>query len=291
MKLRLADFPQLRLIAWNRHAGDELDEAEAFALYEAHRRHIDEASVTERERELMRRLTVSLGAGFRDVGPVNHQRLSRLLGALDASFLEKSQCYLGGGSAITFALAGYRESASVDFLCASTDGYRALRATVFDGRLGAIAKEPLKLMRDLRTDQYGIRTFIEIDSVAIKFEIVREARIELGGAMNSALGVPVLAREDLFAEKLLANADRSNDRATWNCDAIDLGMMVAHWGPVPDSAWMKSRAAYGPTIDAALANAIRRLDDATWFEACARAMHLRVDTARRALEALHSIVP
>jgi Nucleotidyl transferase AbiEii toxin, Type IV TA system len=222
---------------------------------------------------------------------VHHQRIAKLLSALDGAFLAKSQCYFGGGTAIALALGEYRESVEVDFLCASTDGYRALRATVFEGRLGAIAKEPLELMRDLRTDQYGIRTFIEIDSVAIKLEIVREARIELGGAMDSALGVPVLAREDLFAEKLLANADRSNDRATWNRDAIDLGMMVAHWGPVPDTAWMKSRAAYGPTVDAALANASRRLDDATWLEACARAMHLRVDTTRRAIEALHSIVP
>jgi hypothetical protein len=67
MKLRLADFPQLRLIAWNRHAEDELEEAEAFALYEARWRHVDEATLTDRERELIKRLTVTFGAGLLNV--------------------------------------------------------------------------------------------------------------------------------------------------------------------------------------------------------------------------------
>jgi hypothetical protein len=47
----------------------------------------------------------------------------------------------------------------------------------------------------------------------------------------------------------------------------------------------------GATVDAALANAIRRLDDATWLDACAQAMHLTAATARRALDALHVTLP
>jgi len=35
--IRLADFPQLRLLAWNRPADSCLDDAEAFALFEATR--------------------------------------------------------------------------------------------------------------------------------------------------------------------------------------------------------------------------------------------------------------
>jgi hypothetical protein len=221
----------------------------------------------------------------------HHQRIAKLLLALDGAFLEKAQCYFGGGTAIALALGEYRESVDIDFLCASTDGYRVLRAAVFEGRLGPLATAPLKLLRELRADQYGIRTFIEVDGVAIKFEIVREARIDLGGALDTTLGVPVLAREDLFAEKLLANADRSNDVATWSRDAIDLGMMASHWGTVPASAWEKARRAYGATIDAALANAIRRLDQADWLDACARAMHLTAANAQRALAGLHTIVP
>ena len=145
------------------------------------------------------------------------------------------------------------------------------------------------MLRDLRADQYGIRTFIEVDGVAIKFEIVREARIDLGGALDRTLGVPVLSREDLFAEKLLANADCSNDRSTWSRDAIDLGMMVSHWGPVPATAWEKARRAYGATIDAALANAIRRLDEPAWLATCAQAMHLTPANAQRARDGLREI--
>ena len=144
----------------------------------------------------------------------HHQRIARLLHELDGVFFEKAHCYFGGGTAITLALGEYRESVDIDFLCASTDGYRVLRAAVFEGGLGPLARAPLKLLRDLRADQYGIRTFIEVEGVAVKFEIVREARIDLGGALDPTLGVPVLTREDLFAEKLLANADRSNDRST-----------------------------------------------------------------------------
>lgn len=144
---------------------------------------------------------------------------------------------------------------------------------------------------DLRADQYGIRTFIEVEGVAVKFEIVREARIDLGGALDPTLGVPVLTREDLFAEKLLANADRSNDRSTWSRDAIDLGMMVSTWGPVPAQAWDKARRAYGAAIDAGLANALRRLDDPAWLAACAQAMHLTAANAQRALDGLHATLP
>lgn len=220
----------------------------------------------------------------------HHQRIAKLLRALDGAFLEKARCYFGGGTAIALALGEYRESVDIDFLCASTDGYRELRAAVFDGGLGPLAVAPLKLLRDLRADQYGIRTFIEVEGVAIKFEIVREARIDLGGALDPTLGVPVLAREDLFAEKLLANADRSNDRSTWSRDAIDLGMMVSTWGPVPASAWEKTRRAYGAAVDAGLVNAIRRLDEPAWLAACAEAMHLSAPNAQRALDGLHAIV-
>jgi hypothetical protein len=67
MKVRLDDFPQLKLIAWNRHAEDELEEAEAFTLYETRWRFIDQDTLTERERELIRRLTMTFGAGLLNV--------------------------------------------------------------------------------------------------------------------------------------------------------------------------------------------------------------------------------
>ena len=43
------------------------------------------------------------------------------LGAFDAGFLERAQCYFGGGTRIVLRLSEYRESADVDFLCSNRD--------------------------------------------------------------------------------------------------------------------------------------------------------------------------
>jgi hypothetical protein len=65
--LKLTDFPQLRLIAWNRSAGEELSEEEAFALYEANWRHVDQAALHLAERQLIERLTRVHGRGLMNV--------------------------------------------------------------------------------------------------------------------------------------------------------------------------------------------------------------------------------
>ena len=221
----------------------------------------------------------------------HHQRIAKLLLALDGPFFARSECYFGGGTAIALLLGEYRESVDVDFLCASTEGYRALRAAVFERGLEGLVRSPVKALRSLRTDQYGIRTFIEVDGVPVKLEIVREARIQISGGDAAELGVSVLSREDLFAEKLLANADRSGDRATFSRDAIDLGMMIAHWGQIPPKAWDKARGAYGQTVDAALGAAVRRLQEPGWLKTCVDAMHMVEADGERVLAALVSAAP
>lgn len=45
----------------------------------------------------------------------------------------------------------------------------------------------------MRADQYGVRTWLRVEDPDIRFEIVREARVTLTGAMDERLGVPVLA--------------------------------------------------------------------------------------------------
>jgi hypothetical protein len=67
MKVRLADYPQLKLIAWNRHAETELEEAEAFTLYETRWRHIDQTTLSDTERDLIERLTSEFGGGLLNV--------------------------------------------------------------------------------------------------------------------------------------------------------------------------------------------------------------------------------
>jgi hypothetical protein len=218
----------------------------------------------------------------------HHQRIARLLQTLDARLLHDAECYFAGGTAIALQLGEYRESVDVDFLCGSTAGYRLLREAVFSRDFAALVSAPVKTLRPLRTDQYGLRTFVEIDGVPIKFEIVREARIELAGAPSAQFGVPLLSREDLFAEKLLANVDRVNDRGTFNRDAIDLGMMREAWGPVPAASLQKAEAAYGPVVRTAVEEAGRRLSEPDWLAQCLTALSMSPDHGARAMGALRS---
>lgn len=61
--LRLAEYPQLRLISWNRGAEDLVREDEAFALYERNWRFVDDATLSDEERRLIARLTREYGHG------------------------------------------------------------------------------------------------------------------------------------------------------------------------------------------------------------------------------------
>ena len=62
--LRLDDFPQLKLIAWDRASSTEIDEADAFSLYERNWRFVDQQSMTAQERALIARLSALYGHGL-----------------------------------------------------------------------------------------------------------------------------------------------------------------------------------------------------------------------------------
>lgn len=204
----------------------------------------------------------------------HHNRIQTLLSALNTDFLTQNKCFFGGGTAIVLALDEYRESVDIDFLCASQEGYRELRNTIHDSSLGAIFSRPVDLARDVRADRYGIRTFLRVDGVPVKFEIVSEGRIEIAGEMNPVTGVPTLTRADMYAEKLLANADRYRDKAVASRDIIDLAMMIGHWGEVPAAAWEKVRRAYGASADRAFEGAIEMVNDRAYLGQCLAKMHM-----------------
>lgn len=60
----LGDFPELRLIAWNRNAQDAITGEEAFDLYERNWRFVDEAALLPHERTLVDRLKREYGHGI-----------------------------------------------------------------------------------------------------------------------------------------------------------------------------------------------------------------------------------
>ncbi|GGY51207.1 nucleotidyl transferase AbiEii/AbiGii toxin family protein [Pseudoduganella albidiflava] len=218
----------------------------------------------------------------------HHNRILKLLSCLDTAFLSRNHCYFGGGTAIVLELGEYRESVDIDFLCASQDGYRELRNTIDNVSLGEIFARPVELAREVRADRYGIRTFLRIDDVPVKFEIVSEGRIHIDGAINPETGVPTLSRADMYAEKLLANADRYRDKAVASRDIIDLAMMIGNWGQVPEAAWSKVRKAYGNSADRAFEEAVVMVSDRAYLDQCLAKMHMARELAEQIPAVLRS---
>jgi hypothetical protein len=172
-----------------------------------------------------------------------------VLSAMNRDFLRDAECYFGGGTRIVLELGEYRESKDIDFLCASVHGYRMLREAIGPASLGRVAGGRVKLAREVRADQYGVRTFVAVDSGTLKFEIVREARIGLSGSTVARLPVDCLDHPHCFAEKFLANADRGLDAATLSRDIVDLAFMLEGWRMADAEAGLAlAESAYGASV-------------------------------------------
>lgn len=63
MRLQIEEYPQLRLIAWNRRQDDFIEEDEAFALYERNWSLVDLTALTDKEHVLIERLAAQYGNG------------------------------------------------------------------------------------------------------------------------------------------------------------------------------------------------------------------------------------
>jgi hypothetical protein len=215
----------------------------------------------------------------------HHQRIAHVLTALDGGVLAQHGCWFGGGTCIALRFGEYRESVDIDFLVSDAAGYRDLRQllTGLDG-LAPITRQgamPLELVREVRADQYGIRTQVRMDGYAIKFEIVREARIALQapGQQDQLCGVGTLSVHDLATSKLLANSDRYADDGVFSRDVIDLAMMNLTL-PQLRMALEKATEAYGAAISRDLAKAIDRLQDRQGrLERCMQVMAMDIPKA------------
>ena len=226
----------------------------------------------------------------------HHRRIATVLGALDATLLAANACLFGGGTAMALRYGEYRESADIDFLMSSVAGYRHLRQRLTgpDGMraiekpaASATANAPpanatanpgqaLNQVREMRADQYGIRTLLRVDDINIKFEIVLEGRIQLEApsAEDNLCGVAALTPLDMAASKLLANSDRWRDDAVLSRDLIDLAMMAPP-KELLQRAMAKATAAYGDSVQADLAKAIQDLRERPHrLDHCMQAMRM-----------------
>ncbi len=215
----------------------------------------------------------------------HHQRIAHVLAALDGDALRQHGCLFGGGTCIALRYGEYRESVDIDFLVSDAAGYRELRQLLTgpDG-LNAFVRpgaQPLTMLREVRADQYGLRTAVQMDGQAIKFEIVREARMELEAPAKDDVvcGIHTLTPMDMAASKLLANSDRWADDSVFSRDVIDLAMMGLPL-PLLRLALAKAEQAYGPAVARDLSKAIDRLQERQgWLERCMLAMAMTLPKA------------
>lgn len=215
----------------------------------------------------------------------HHQLVAQVLHALDGPKLRVAHCLFGGGTAIALRYGEYRESVDIDFRVSDIQSYRGLRQELTgpDG-IRAIMREaaaPLTQLREIRADQYGIRTMLMVADQPIKFEIVLEGRIalETPGATDEVCGIATLTPLDLLTSKLLANSDRWNDDGVFNRDLIDLAMMTPSL-PLLRRAVAKAEQAYGLSIRQDLDKAIARLQTRPdWMDRCMKTMAMTIPKA------------
>ncbi len=215
-----------------------------------------------------------------------HNRIAQVLHALNGRLLLENRCHFAGGTLISMRYGEYRESVDIDFLVSDSGCYRNLRQ-LLKGKeeIQAIVREgamPLVQTREIRADQYGIRTMLLIDNQPIKFEIVREGRIEIAppSAQDEICGCATLTVLDMATSKLLANSDRWNDDGVFSRDVIDLAMMRPSLALLRQAIG-KAELAYGATIPRDLAKAIDALQTRHgWLERCMNVMAMELPKAQ-----------
>lgn len=229
----------------------------------------------------------------------HHQKIALVLHALNGPVLQAHHCLFGGGTAMALRYGEYRESVDIDFLVSDLGSYRSLRHAL-TGPQGMAAithpdAQPLQQAREMRADQYGIRTTLRVQEQPIKFEIVLEGRITLDAPAPSdtLCGIATLTPLDMATSKLLANSDRCMDDGVFSRDLIDLAMMAAPL-PLLRQAVAKAEQAYGPSILRDLDKAIRRMQERqTWLDRCMQAMAIDVPKALlwQKIRALRRVLP
>lgn len=213
-----------------------------------------------------------------------HQIIADILGAMNHAFLWTASAGSGRNRHRTEAwrispIGGYRFSMFRRRWVSETahGGCQRGRKCFFSSKVESV--------RDVKADQYGIRTLLGYRGLTIKFEIVREARIDLNGSLDEDLAVPTLSPSNMFAEKLLANADRCVDPSVNYRDAFDTGMLIKGFGNIPETALAKVERAYGADIERRAIWVVNRLCDLAELRRASDAVQMKNDDAVQAIAA------
>ncbi len=235
------------------HVHSELTQLEMLASYERGWRYRHITDLPASELAFIKQLAFDrkswLSSEFMDFKIGHHQLIYQVLESLNCDFLSEYRAYFGGGTLISLDLGEYRTSNDIDFICALGTDYRKLRNAISDRNPRILLKDNSQLeIERFRADQYGIRMAIVIDGIAIKMEIIAEARFELD-APRQTIWSPVecLSISDCFTSKLLANADIYADSSVHCRDLIDLAFL-RNDRSIPPLSIEKAEAAYRVTI-------------------------------------------
>ena len=229
----------------------------------------------------------------------HHQRIAHVLLSLNGPLLLARHCLFGGGTAMALRYGEYRESVDIDFLVSDITSYRALRQLLTSTQgVAAITRpgvEPLQPTREVRADQYGLRTALQVAGQPIKFEIVLEGRIALAdpSADGTICGIATLTPLDMATSKLLANSDRCMDDGVFSRDLIDLAMMAPPL-PLLHQAVVKAEQAYGASVCHDLDKAIARMRERQGrLERCMKALDMNMPRALlwQKIRALRRVLP
>jgi Nucleotidyl transferase AbiEii toxin, Type IV TA system len=239
----------LEFLGWQIADVYELSQPEMLASYERGWRYRNLANLTTSELAFIKQLVLThqswLCSEFMKFQIDHHQRIYRVLENLNHEFLSACHAYFGGGTLLALDLGEYRTSNDIDFICAVGADYRQLRNAIGNHSPQMLLKPNSGLeINRFTTDQYGIRMSIVVDGIAIKTEIIAEARFTLDEPRQPSWSpVECLSITDCFASKLLANADRYPDPGVHARDLIDLAFL-RNQQPIPALAIEKAEAAY-----------------------------------------------
>ena len=185
----------------------------------------------------------------------------------------------------------------MDFLVSDVACYRNLRQMLTSQGIASMVRddvEALTQQREIRADQYGIRTVLSVADQPSKFEIVLEGRMALSkpGVADKVCGIATLAPLDMATSKLLANSDRWADDGVFSRDVIDLAMMNPSL-KLLRQAVTKAESAYGHAIRQDLGKTIHRLKERRgWLERCMEALAMNLPKALvwKALRSLRKVL-
>ena len=209
-----------------------------------------------------------------------HAAIMGVLRRMDAAFLLENRCFLSGGTAAAMELGEYRRAEGMRFL--TEGGFSAIRCGVAHNSFGPVFREQPDLAREVRPDQFGVRSFVNTDDGPIKLEILWTHAPPGVGAPRTGWPVPLVGRRALVTGLVLALFDLGSPKRAYFRNLVDLAFTSASWGnDVLADAMATCEQAFGERISEGLATALRlALDHADAWAECMRDMSVCVDDPR-----------